>query len=56
MIRPFGGYQPGFASNEVIFMLLLRGLALPALPALFVALVFAAGQTYVLGRFWAFRR
>ncbi len=46
----------GFASNEVVFVLLLRGLQWPALMALFVALVFAAGQTYVLSRFWAFRR
>ena len=46
----------GFASNELIFVLLLRGLALPALLALFLALLFAAGQTFVLSRFWAFRR
>lgn len=46
----------GFASNEAVFVLLLRGLNLPPLPALFVALVFAAGQTFVLSRFWAFRR
>ncbi len=46
----------GFASNELVFVLLLRGLALPALLALFAALVFAAGQTFVLSRFWAFRR
>jgi len=45
----------GFASNEVVFVLLLRGLGLPALVALFLALVFAAGQTFVLSRFWAFR-
>ncbi|MFZ4626647.1 MAG: GtrA family protein [Rhodoferax sp.] len=46
----------GFASNEAVFVLLLRGLQLPALLALFVALVLAAGQTFVLSRFWAFRR
>lgn len=46
----------GFASNEAIFVALLRGFQWPALIALFVALVFAAGQTYVLSRFWAFRR
>lgn len=46
----------GFVSNEVVFVLLLRGLDLPALAALFVALVFAAGQTFVLSRLWAFRR
>ena len=46
----------GFASNEIMFILLLRWLALPSLLALFLALVFAAGQTFVLSRFWAFRR
>ena len=46
----------GFASNELVFMALLRGLGWPSLLALFVALVFAAGQTFVFCRFWAFRR
>ena len=46
----------GFASNEVVFVLLLRGLDWPALLALFVALVFAAGQTFLFSRYWAFRR
>lgn len=46
----------GFASNEVVFVLLLRGLKMPSLLALLTALVFAAGQTFVLSRFWAFRR
>ncbi len=46
----------GFAGNEIVFVLLLRGLHWPSLLALFVALVFAAGQTFVLSRFWAFRR
>lgn len=46
----------GFASNETVFVLLLRGLELPSLLALFLALLFAAGQTFVLSRFWAFRR
>jgi len=46
----------GFASNELVFVLLLRGLDLPSLLALFLALLFAAGQTFVLSRFWAFRR
>jgi putative flippase GtrA len=46
----------GFASNELVFVLLLRSLGWPALLALIAALVFAAGQTFVLSRFWAFRR
>lgn len=46
----------GFASNELVFVLLLRALEIPALLALFAALLFAAGQTYLLSRFWAFRR
>ena len=46
----------GFAANEMVFVLLLRGLGWPSLVALFCALVFAAGQTFLLSRFWAFKR
>jgi putative flippase GtrA len=46
----------GFAANEVMFMALLRGLHLPDWLALFFALVFASAQTFLLSRFWAFRR
>lgn len=46
----------GFATNELIFALLLRGVGLPPLVALVMALVLAAGQTFVFSRFWAFRR
>jgi putative flippase GtrA len=46
----------GFVNNELVFILLLRGLDWPAIPALMAALVAAAVQTFVLSRFWAFRR
>lgn len=46
----------GFASNEAVFVALWRGLALPSLLALIAAMLVAAGQTFVLSRFWAFRR
>jgi putative flippase GtrA len=46
----------GFATNEGVFVLLLRMAGWPALAALVVALVAAAGQTFLLSRFWAFRR
>lgn len=46
----------GFATNELVFVLLLRAAGWYALLALFVALVVAAGQTFLLSRFWAFRR
>lgn len=46
----------GFASNELVFVLLLRGLGWPSMLALFLAMVAAAGQTFVLSRFWAFAR
>lgn len=46
----------GFAANEAVFVLLLRVAGWPALAALLVALVVAAGQTFLLSRFWAFRR
>ena len=46
----------GFAANELMFIALLRGLSLPDWLALFFALVFASAQTFLLSRFWAFRR
>ncbi len=46
----------GFACNEVVFAILLRNLKLPSLLALLIALVVAAGQTFVLSRYWAFSR
>lgn len=46
----------GFAANEAVFALLLRGWGLDSLWALCIALVVAAGQTFLLSRFWAFRR
>jgi putative flippase GtrA len=46
----------GFATNEIVFVLLLRGLGWPSFVALVAALLFAAGQTFLLSRFWAFRR
>lgn len=46
----------GFACNELVFVLLLRVLHWSTLVALVSALVLAAGQTYLLSRFWAFRR
>ena len=46
----------GFAANELMFIALLRGLSLPDWLALFLALVFASAQTFLLSRFWAFRR
>lgn len=46
----------GFAVNEAVFVLLLRVFSWPSWPALIAALVVAAGQTFVLSRFWAFRR
>ena len=46
----------GFACNEAVFMLLFRLWDWPSLLALSAAMVVAAGQTFVLGRFWAFAR
>ena len=46
----------GLAVNEFIFSVLLRLANWPSLLALFSALVLTAAQTFVLSRFWAFRR
>ena len=46
----------GFVCNEAVFMLLTRYYGWFGLLALFVALVVASAQTFVLSRFWAFQR
>lgn len=46
----------GLATNEAVFVLLFRVFDWPATLALVGGLLFAAGQTFVLTRFWAFRR
>lgn len=56
LLRFLGTALVGFATNELVFITLLRGLGWPGLAALFVALTVAAAQTFVLSRYWAFRR
>lgn len=46
----------GLLSNEASFMLMTRWLEWPSWPALWLAMVVAAAQTFVLGRLWAFAR
>ena len=46
----------GFASNEAVFVVLLRWAAWSAWLALGCGMGFAAVQTFLLSRFWAFRR
>ena len=46
----------GFATNEAIFVLLYRVFGWPSLVALACGLVLAAAQTFVLSRYWAFKR
>lgn len=46
----------GFASNELCFMAFVYGFDWSVWPALVLAMVIAAGQTYLLSRWWAFRR
>lgn len=46
----------GFATNELCFVLALRWCLWPVWPSLVLAMLLAAGQTFLLGRWWAFRR
>ncbi|MDD5326150.1 MAG: GtrA family protein [Polaromonas sp.] len=46
----------GFLTNELMFVLLLRLAHWYAFWALLTALLLAAVQTFLLSRFWAFRR
>ena len=46
----------GFVTNQAVFILLFRALELPTWVALLGGIVLAALQTFVLSRFWAFKR
>ena len=46
----------GFVTNEVIFVMLFRWASLPLVGAVIGGLIVAAIQTFVLSRFWAFKR
>jgi len=46
----------GFTANEAVFIVLFRVLALPTWLALISAIVVSSLQTFVLSRYWAFRR
>ncbi len=46
----------GFAANELVFVLLLRSALWPSWLALLAGLLVAAAQTFVLSRYWAFKR
>jgi putative flippase GtrA len=46
----------GFLTNETVFIVLFRVLAFPAWAALMGGIVLAAVQTFVLSRYWAFKR
>ena len=46
----------GFMTNEAVFIVLLRVLELPTWMALISGIVLSALQTFVLSRFWAFKR
>jgi putative flippase GtrA len=46
----------GFGGNELFFVACYRGLHWSPSLAWFAAAVLAAGQTFALSRFWAFRR
>ena len=46
----------GFMTNEGVFIVLFRVLAFPAWAALMCGIVLATVQTFVLSRYWAFKR
>jgi len=46
----------GFMTNEAVFIVLFRVLGLPSWIALICGIVLSALQTFVLSRFWAFKR
>ena len=55
-LRFFGVSALGFAMNEAAYAVLLHTSALPYELSLAAVLIGVAFMTFVLGRFWAFRR
>lgn len=56
LMRFAGTALAGFVCNEAVFVLFHRFLAWPDWLSLVIALAVAAVQTFVLSRFWAFKR
>jgi len=56
LIRFLVAAVAGFFSNELIFILLFRVLEINDWISLLVAIIGAAAQTFLLSRFWAFRK
>ena len=56
LVRFFVTAVAGFLTNELCFVLALRVALWPVWPSLVLALLVAAAQTFLLGRWWAFRR
>lgn len=56
VLRFSGAAIAGFFTNELVFSSLLHFLGMPARPALVIALLVAAGQTFLISRYWAFRK
>lgn len=56
VLRFSGAASAGFLTNELVFSSLLHFFGMPARPALVIALSVAAGQTFLISRYWAFRK
>lgn len=54
--RFFGVALLSFVLNEILYYLLLRYTALDYRVALFIVLIAVAALTFILSRYWAFRR
>ena len=56
LLRFFITALAGFLTNELVFVLLFRFLGFNDWIALLIGIATAAAQTFVLSRFWAFRK
>jgi putative flippase GtrA len=56
LLRFFITALAGFFTNELVFVLLFRLMGLNDWAALLIAIASAAAQTFVLSKFWAFRK
>lgn len=55
-IRFFSTASLGFLNNEIFFIIFHRLVGISSPYAILIAMVFAAGQTFLLSRYWAFKQ
>ena len=56
LIRFFSTASLGFLNNEIFFIIFHRFVGISSQYAILIAMIFAACQTFLLSRYWAFKQ